>query len=179
MKRVVLAILVVLSLAVAAKAQTFRGAILGTVRDASGAEVPGAKVTVRNQDTGIERTTETSADGSYRVPELPIGIYTVAIEKSGFQKTVTRDVTVDVAGESRVDASLKPGQVTEQVEVSAETLPQIEPTTDVLGAIMTPSQISNLPINGRDYTKLIYLSPGISGSPDQITDSPGSFGVFS
>src|SRR6266852_9871270 len=137
MKRLVLAILVVLSLAVAAKAQTFRGTILGTVTDSSGAEVPSARVTLRNQDTGVERTTETSADGSYRVPELPIGTYTVTIEKSGFQKTVTRDVKVDVASESRVDASLRPGQVTEQVEVSAETLPQIETTTDVLGAIMT------------------------------------------
>ena len=85
-------------------AQTFRGTILGTVTDPSGAVVPGAKVAVRNVNTGQERTTQTSADGSYSVPELPIGTYTVTVTQSGFQTSVTRDVVVDVASERRVDA---------------------------------------------------------------------------
>ena len=66
-------------------AQTFRGTILGTVSDPQGAVVPGAKVTVHNIDTGLERTTQTSADGSYSVPELPVGTYTVTVTQSGFQ----------------------------------------------------------------------------------------------
>ncbi len=160
-------------------AQTFRGTVLGTVTDASGSMVTGAKVTVRNVNTGLERTTQTSADGSYAVPELPIGTYTVTISQSGFQTSVTSSVVVDVATERRVDAMLKPGQVATTVEVSGEVLPQVETTSAELGGVLTTGTIENLPINGRDYTKLIYLNPGVAGSPDQISDSPGSFGTFS
>jgi len=160
-------------------AQTFRGTILGTVTDPSGAVVPGAKVVVRNVATGLERTTQTSADGSYSVSELPIGSYSVTVTQSGFQSSVTSGVAVDVAGERRVDAELKTGQVEQTVEVSGEALAQTETTTAELGGTLTAHTIENLPVNGRDYTKLIYLNPGVAGSPDQISDSPGSYGTFS
>jgi carboxypeptidase family protein/TonB-dependent receptor-like protein len=160
-------------------AQTFRGTILGTVMDATGAAVPGATVTVHNVDTGLLRKTETQGDGSYRVPELPIGTYDVTVEKPGFQTSITSGVKVDVAAERRVDAALKPGEVTEQITVSGEALPLIEITNATLGGTLTQESVRDLPINGRDYTKLIYLNPGVAGSPDQITDSPGSFGEFS
>ncbi|HEV2116306.1 MAG TPA: TonB-dependent receptor, partial [Terriglobales bacterium] len=160
-------------------AQTFRGTILGTVTDPSGAVISGAKVTVRNTGTGLERTTQTSADGSYSIPELPIGSYSVTITQAGFQTFSARDVQVSVAVERRVDASLKAGQVAETVTVSGEELPQVETTSNELGGVLTAPTVENLPINGRDYTKLIYLNPGVSGSPDQISDSPGSFGEFS
>src|SRR5436305_10928870 len=110
----------VLAITMSALAQTFRGTILGTVTDASGAVVAGAKVTVHNVNTGLERTTETSADGSYSVPELPLGTYTVTIGQTGFQTSVTTGVTVDVATERRIDAALKTGQVEQRVEVSGE-----------------------------------------------------------
>ncbi|PYV84683.1 MAG: TonB-dependent receptor, partial [Acidobacteria bacterium] len=160
-------------------AQTFRGTILGTVTDPQGAVVAGATVNVRNVNTGLERSTATSGDGSYSVPELPIGTYTVTVSQTGFQKSVTSNVAVDVASEKRVDVSMKTGQVSETVEVSGETLPIVETTTDTLGGVLTQETVKDLPINGRDYTKLIYLNPGVAGSPDQITDSPGSFGEFS
>jgi Carboxypeptidase regulatory-like domain/TonB-dependent Receptor Plug Domain/TonB dependent receptor len=160
-------------------AQTFRGTILGTVTDASGAVVSGAKVAVKNVATGLERTTQTSADGSYSLPELPIGTYSVTITQSGFQSSITSNVVVDVATERRVDVALKAGQVSTTVEVSGELLPQVETTSAELGGVLTTQAIENLPVNGRDYTKLIYLNPGVSGSPDQISDSPGSFGTFS
>src|SRR5713101_214502 len=160
-------------------AQTFRGTILGTVTDASGALVAGATVKVRNVGTGQERSTTTSADGSYAIPELPIGTYAVTISQSGFQTSVVTGVSVDVATERRVDAALKTGEVAVHVEVSAETLPLVETTSNDLGGVITAQTVENLPINGHDYTKLIYLNPGIAGSPDQITDSPGSYGVFS
>jgi hypothetical protein len=159
--------------------QTFRGTILGIVSDATGAAVPGATVTVRNVDTGLLRTTETQADGSYRVPELPIGTYDVTVEKTGFQTSITSSVRVDVAAERHVDSALKPGEVKEQITVSGEALPLIEITNATLGGTLTQETVKDLPINGRDYTKLIYLNPGVAGSPDQITDSPGSFGEFS
>ena len=160
-------------------AQTFRGSVLGTVTDSTGATVINAKVTVHNVDTGVERVTETNADGQYLVPELPIGTYTVTVELAGFQKSVTNGVVVDVAATKRVDAVLTPGEVLSQVVVSAEALPQVETTSDVLGGVLTQDSVKDLPINGRDYNKLIYLNPGVAGSPDMITDSPGSFGEFS
>src|SRR5881227_2263016 len=70
----------------------------------------------RNVNTGLERTTQTSSDGSYSVPELPIGTYMVTVSQSGFQTSATTGVIVDVAGERRVDVSLRPGQVAERVE---------------------------------------------------------------
>jgi Carboxypeptidase regulatory-like domain/TonB dependent receptor len=169
----------VLLAAVSLAAQTFRGTILGSVTDPSGAVLPGAKVTVKNVGTGQERTTDTSADGSYALPELQIGTYTVTVTLAGFQTSVTTGVTVDVAGERRVDAAMKPGQVSTKVEVSGDLLPQVETTSAELGGTLTAETIEALPVNGRDYQKLIYLNPGIAGSPDQITDSPGSYGVFS
>ncbi len=159
--------------------QTFRGTILGTVTDPSGAVVAGATVKARNEATGLERTTTTSADGSYALPELPIGTYTLSVSQSGFQTFAVTGVSVDVATERRIDAALKTGEISTRVEVTAEDLPQIETTTNDLGGVLTQETVKDLPVNGRDYTKLIYLNPGVAGSPDQISDSPGSFGEFS
>src|SRR5271154_31220 len=169
----------VLLAAVTVSAQTFRGTILGTATDASGAVVAGAKVTVKNLGKGLERTTETSADGSYALPELPIGTYTVTVVLTGFQTFEAKRVTVDIAGERRVDAAMRPGQVSSTVEVSGESLPLVETTTNDMGGVLTAKTVEDLPVNGRDYTKLIFLNPGVAGSPDQISDSPGSYGEFS
>jgi len=169
----------VLLAVVSLSAQTFRGTILGTVTDASGAVIAGAKVVVKNTGTGLQRETETSADGSYSLPELPIGTYTVTVTQTGFQTFIATGVTVDVASERRVDAAMKPGEVATKVEVAGDLLPQVETTSAELGGTLTAETIANLPVNGRDYTKLIYLNPGVAGSPDQMSASPGSFGTFS
>jgi hypothetical protein len=177
--RLRLALFCLLFCSAALLAQTFRGTILGTVTDPGGAVIANAKVLARNVNTGMERTTSTSGDGSYSIPELPIGTYTVTVTQSGFQSQITNNIAVNVSVERRVDVTLKPGQVAETVEVSGETLPLVETTSDTLGGVLTQQEVKDLPINGRDYTKLIYLNPGVAGSPDQITDSPGSFGEFS
>src|SRR5271155_3776408 len=173
------AILVMMLAAAPGWAQTFRGTIQGTVTDSSGAALVGATVTIHNVDTGIDRITQTNTDGSYLVPELQIGTYTVAVSMSGFQKAVTAGVVVDVATEKLIDAVLKPGQVNQQIVVAGEDLPQVDSTNDTLGGTLTQDTVKDLPVNGRDYTKLIYLTPGVAGSPDQISDSPGSYGTFS
>ena len=173
------AVLLVMLSAPTSWGQTFRGSILGTVTDTTGAAVSNATVTIHNIETGIDRITQTNVDGGYLVPELQIGAYDVSVELNGFQKAVTKGVVVDVNSEKRIDAVLKPGQVSQQVVVAGEDLPQVETTTDTLGGVLTQQTVKDLPINGRDYTKLIYLNPGVAGSPDQITDSPGSFGEFS
>src|ERR1700746_3431326 len=138
----------VLAVASSLAAQTFRGTILGTVTDASGAVVPGAKVSVKNLATGLERTSEASADGSYTLPELPIGTYSVTVTQSGFQTSITSNVVVDVATERRVDVVLKTGQVSTTVEVSGELLPQVETTSAELGGVLTTQAIENFAGHG-------------------------------
>jgi outer membrane receptor protein involved in Fe transport len=161
------------------QAQTFRGTILGTVTDTSGAAISGATVAVKNVDTGLTRTVTTSTDGSYAVPELPIGNYSVTVEMSGFKSAVVTGIRVEVSSERRADMTLQTGEVSQRVEVTGDTLPQVESTENTLGGIIESKVVTNLPVNGRDYQKLIFLVPGVTGSPDQITDSPGSFGIFS
>jgi hypothetical protein len=168
-----------LLLPASATAQTFRGTILGTVTDASGASVPGAKVVVKNLGTGLTRETTTADDGTYSVPELPIGNYSVTVEKAGFQGSVTTGVRVDVAAERRVDVSLRPGDVAQRIEVTGETLAQVETTSNVLGGAFQEKMVQELPINGRDYTKLLIMVPGAAGEPNGGGDSPGSYGLFS
>src|ERR1700688_2810563 len=104
MKLRLLVVFVLLSTAMLV-GQTFRGTVLGTVTDPSGAVVSGATVKVRNVDTGLERTTQTTADGTYSARELPFGNYTVTVTQSGFQTSVTNGVVVDVASDHRVDVA--------------------------------------------------------------------------
>jgi outer membrane receptor protein involved in Fe transport len=160
-------------------AQTFRGTILGSVTDSSGAAVPGATVTIKNVDTGLVRTVTTSDDGSYAAPELPIGNYSVSVEKTGFKLGLVTGIKVEVSSERRADVALQIGQSAQSVEVRGEELPMVESTSNTLGGILESKLVTSLPINGGDYQKLIFLVPGVTGSPDQITDSPGSFGIFS
>jgi hypothetical protein len=162
-----------------ALSQTFRGTILGSVTDSSGAAVPGVNVTIKNLDTGLTRNVSTSEDGSYAAPELPIGNYSVTVEKAGFKSGIVTGAKVEVSSERRVDFTLEPGQLSQTVEVRGEELPMVESTSNTLGGIIESKVATNLPVNGRDYQKLIFLAPGVTGSPDQITDSPGSFGIFS
>src|SRR5207245_1882091 len=89
------------------------------------------------------------------------------------------DVPVTVAAERRVDVQLKPGQISETIQVSAEALPLVETTSDTLGGQFEQKQIVDLPINGRDFTKLLIMVPGTAGEPNGGGDSPGSFGLFS
>jgi len=159
-------------------AQTFRGTLLGTVTDASGAVIPGASILVQNMDTGTERTTKTNGDGDFTVPELPVGRYSVTVTSAGFSPYRAEGLEVVVAGEVNLNVTMQTGTQKQEVVVSADAL-QVQTTSNTLGQTLTTNDVKNLPVNGRDYTKLIYLSPGVSGSPDQITDSPGSFGTFS
>ena len=166
-------LLMAIALSIPANAQTFRGTILGTATDSSGAAISGATVTVKNTGTGLVRTVTSGDDGSFSVPELPIGTYSVTVEKSGFKIGAVNGISVEVSTARRADVVLQPGDVSQTVEVSGDTLPQVESTSNTLGGIIESTVVTNLPVNGRDYQKLIFLVPGVTGSPDQITDSPG------
>jgi outer membrane receptor protein involved in Fe transport len=162
-----------------ATAQTFRGTILGTVTDSSGGTVPGATVTIKNVDTGLTRTLTTSDDGSYSAPELPIGNYSVTVEKPGFKTALVTSVKVEVSTERRADITLQTGELSQKVEVLGEQLPMVETTSNDMGGIVETNAVENLPVNGRDYQKLILLVPGAASDSNGITDSPGSYGTVS
>lgn len=160
-------------------AQTFRGTILGTVTDSAGAVIPNADVTAKNINTGLERATVTDGNGYYTLPELPIGDYEVTAQSksSGFQP-VTVSINVAVASERRVDIELFPlGADPITVDVTAGAL--VESNNNTLGLTIQTKQVEELPVNGRDFTKLLVLAPGSTGDPSGAADSPGSFGLFS
>ncbi|HET8781742.1 MAG TPA: carboxypeptidase regulatory-like domain-containing protein, partial [Pyrinomonadaceae bacterium] len=176
-KHITRALLLIFVLTSLASAQTFRGTILGTVTDPSGAVVPNATITVRNTSTGLERSTSTDVDGNYTVPELPIGNYEVRIERTGFVSARVENVAVEVAGERRVDVKLSVGGLQEVISVPLSE--QVETTSNTLGGTITTRNAADLPINGRDFTKFLVMVPGATGDPSGATDSPGSFGLFS
>jgi hypothetical protein len=173
------ALLLILASARSSHAQTFRGSVLGSVTDSSGAAIVGATVTVHNADTGVDRVTATTGDGGYLLPELPIGTYDVTVELKGFQKAKVTGVAVSVAAERRVDVVLMPGEFTQQVVVTADSVPVVETSSDTLGGTIESGAVESLPINGRDYTKMLILVPGATGEPNGGGDSPGSYGQFS
>jgi outer membrane receptor protein involved in Fe transport len=159
-------------------AQTFRGSIQGTVTDSSGASVSGAQVKVVSAETGLTRTVTTSDDGNYSAAELPPGLYSVTFTKAGFKSATLKGVDVSVSTVARANISLTPGEVKESVEVNAD-VPLVETSSNIMGGTIEGKEASELPVNGRDFTKLLVLVPGATGDPVGASDSPGSFGLFS
>ena len=162
----------------ALRAQTFRGGITGTVTDSSGAAIAGANVLVTNPATGLSRSAATDDSGNYFVNELPLGSYAVTASKAGFRTVTASGVEVAVATPERVDMKLSPGEVSEKVEVTA-AVPLVETANNNQGGTIEAHQAENLPINGRDYLKLIVQVPGATSDASGEADSPGSFGTIS
>ncbi|MHB8654612.1 MAG: TonB-dependent receptor domain-containing protein [Terriglobia bacterium] len=142
-------------------AQVDTGAILGTVRDQSGAVVPGAKVTVTNEGTAFANSTVTGSDGTYVFTPLRIGTYTVSAEFQGFQKAQRNHITVDVQQQVVVDFSMVPGAVTQTVEVTAAA-PLLQTTNGSVGNVVNGQTINNLPLNGRNWTFLAQTATGVT-----------------
>ena len=162
----------------AANSQTFRGTIQGSVTDTSGATISGAKVKVFSPGTGLSRTISTNEQGEYVASELPLGSYNITIEKEGFRTTTLTGVPVSVGAPSRADAKLSPGMVEQAIEVTAN-VPMVETTSNTTGGTIEASEVAELPVNGRDYTKILELVPGASSDPVGSTESAGSYGLFS
>ena len=171
------AIVLMLALAGHSSAQTFRGTILGTVTDPNGAVVPNATVTAKNLGTGIERSTKTDDFGNYTLAELQTGTYEIKVQGSGFQIATVSNIVVEVSAERRVDVALAVAGGETTVIVAANN--QVETTNNTLGGTISTSEVANLPVNGRDFTKFLVMVPGATGDPSGATDSPGSFGLFS
>lgn len=150
--------------------QGARGAIVGTVKDSSGAVVPNITILVRNQATNATRSITSSQSGDYSVPLLDPGIYEVSAAAPGFQKVIYSNITVQVNQTVRVDVKLTVGAVQQQVQVTAAA-PLIQTDTSSVGQVVTQTQISNLPLNERNFVNFAYLAPGVQIDAQGTLDS--------
>ena len=137
------------------------GAISGTVTDPTGAVVPGVKVTALSAETGIKYTTETNLQGFYSLPALPVGHYEILIEGHGFREYRQTNLVLDVNTALRVDASLQVGALTQEVNISAAAV-HVETTSTQMGEVIGSVKMTTLPLNGRSYTDLLALQPGVA-----------------
>ncbi len=148
------------------------GNITGTVRDPQGAAVPKAEVTITDEKTGTTRTVTATEDGFYTATSLPAGIYTVSTSPAGFKKTLTTGVELHVNENKTVNLDLQVGQVTETVTVTSEAAP-VELRSGEVSSLITEKQVTELPLNGRNYAQLALMVPGVS----PVTQS-GAGGAF-
>ena len=148
------------------------GNITGTVRDPQGAAVPKAEVTIVEEKTGASRTVTANDDGFYNVPSLPPGIYTISTAPAGFKKTVTTGVQLHVSENLTVNLELQVGQVTETVTVTSEQT-AVELRSGEVSSLVSEKQVTELPLNGRNYAQLALMVPGVS----PVTQS-GAGGAF-
>jgi hypothetical protein len=158
-------------------AQVDTGAVLGTVTDASGADVRGATVTLTNEGTNAALSTTTGSDGGYKFTPVNIGTYTVSVNFQGFTTMTQRHITVNVGGEVVANFALKPGAVTETVEV-ASTIPVLETQDASVGQVVDSRNVNNLPLNGRNFTFLAQLAAGVN-TPQADTRGNAASGAFS
>lgn len=163
------AVLITLLACAAAWAQVDTGAVSGTVRDPSGALVPGAKITLINNGTGFNLSARTASNGTYIFTPVKIGTYTVQAEATGFETVKRTNITVQVQQQAVVDFVVQPGRVTQTVVVTAGA-PLLQTEGGSVGQVIGTAQIVDLPLNGRNYTFLAQLSAGVTtGQPEGRT----------
>jgi hypothetical protein len=156
--------------------QAVTGRLLGTVLDPSGAAVPGAQVTITNQDTGIGRVVQTETSGNYTAASLQSGPYTVKVEAAGFRSAVSPGNVVRVAQTTRVDVTLEVGQLAESVEVKAAAA-VVQSVTSDIGETVQMRQVQTLPLNGRVFSQLMQIVPGSIAGGQTGTDTEASAGA--
>src|SRR5262245_8129329 len=150
----------VLLLATICEAQTNVGRISGSVQDATGAAVPGCAVTVSKPATGFRQATRTDSSGSFVFPSLPAGTYSVRAEHQGFKSAEKSDVVLDAASTREIPFTLEVGQISDSVQVSASA-EQVQTTSGDIGRVINDQQVSQIALNGREYTQLLRLAPGV------------------
>ena len=162
----------------AAYGQSFRGSIRGTVTDPSGGVIPGSKVSAKNIATGLVREATTGPDGGYVIAELPAGEYTVTAQAAQLSPAA-QNVTVNVGLDTTANFDLTSVQkINQQIVVTAESVPLVETSRDVLGQIVERKLVNELPLNGRDFGKLVALTPGTTVDPSGVAGTQGGFGQF-
>ena len=142
-------------------AQQSQGTILGVVKDPSGGAVAGATVTITNTDTSETRTAMTGDDGAYRVPALQPGHYSVKAEAPGFKSLTVTSLNLEVGQEMVVNGAMQVGSTEQAVTVTGEAT-LVDTTNSALGSVVSEQQVSDLPLNGRNYLDLTFLQPGVA-----------------
>ncbi|HEY3617849.1 MAG TPA: carboxypeptidase regulatory-like domain-containing protein [Candidatus Sulfotelmatobacter sp.] len=153
-----------------AASQVTGATLSGLVTDASGATIANASVSAKNVATGDERAVVTNAEGFYTVPNLLPGSYDVSVTAPQFQKIVRRGITLTVGAQQALNISLKPGAVTQVVEVMGAP-PDVQTTSSAVSSTVDSRTVRELPLNGRDWTTLATLEPGVTSVPNQATTS--------
>src|SRR5438445_13484674 len=143
-----------------ASAQVTTGSVVGTVKDSAGAVLPGVSIKLMNTDTGAARTVIADELGRYNAPQLPLGGYEISAGLPGFQTAVRRGVTLTIGREAVVDFSLQVGSVAQEVTVNAEAA-MVSTTNANLSYLVDDKKIRDLPLNGRNYTQLALMAPGV------------------
>jgi hypothetical protein len=164
--------LILLFAVVNARAQT-TATIVGSVLDASGAAIPGVRVTITQAGTGLVREVETNERGVYVAPALPVGTYAISAQAAGFKGKTLTGVTLQINQEARIDLRLEIGQLTESVTITGVS-PLLQTETAVVGTVIDTRFNSQIPLNGRDFSQLILLTPGATTRPGQFTGNTGS-----
>jgi Carboxypeptidase regulatory-like domain/TonB dependent receptor len=160
--RYLFAVLLIAAWGFAGNAQTYRGAINGTVSDPSGAVIPDAQVKAKNKATDITTSTTTTSDGQFVFQDLPVGAYVVSIVASGFPEMSVDNVLVSQGSVYTLPVKLSLSQQATTVEVSAASL-SLDTTTETQTTTVTGDQLQDMPLNGRDFTQLISVTPGFGG----------------
>jgi hypothetical protein len=158
------------------RAQMDTGSILGTVSDQSGSVISGATVTLTNEGTGAALSTTTGAAGEYTFSPVKIGSYKIDVTFKGFQTVTTRGVSVDVGAAVVQNFTMKPGQVSETIEVSAAP-PLLESQSAAVGQVVDQKSVNDLPLNGRNFTFLAQISAGVN-TPQADTRGNAATGAF-
>jgi hypothetical protein len=157
-------------------AQVDFGSIQGTIKDQSGAVIPGAKVSLTNEGTSLTVTTTTGPDGGYTFSPVKIGVYAVSAEASGFSKAVLSHLTLSIDQKLVVDLSLKPGVVTQTIEVTAAA-PALQTQDASVGQVVNSRSVNDLPLNGRNFTFLAQVVAGVN-TPQADTRGNAASGAF-
>ena len=144
-----------------ARGQVAGGTILGTVTDQTGAVIAAAQVSITNTKTNVKRVTTTNSDGFYSAPNLLPGDYIVTATATGFAETVDPGITLTVGAQLLVNMSMRLGSSTQQVEVTG-AVPSVDLTTSTIGGVVNATTVRELPLNGRDWTQLATLQPGVA-----------------
>src|SRR6202521_5969269 len=150
-----------LSLSVPGLAQD-RATLTGTIRDQSGANIPGAAVAITNTATGVARDVKSNSAGEYVAAALPPGQYDITVTAPGFRRYQAQGVVLRVAQDARIDVTLQVGNVNVQVTVQGEGLTKVNTQSSELGGTLTGKELTQLQLNGRNFTQLITLVPGVS-----------------
>src|SRR5712664_1991013 len=172
-------LLVILLIPVAVNAQVAGGSISGKVTDSNGALIPGAQVAIRNTATGVTTNLVANDEGVYRAPNLLPGDYEITASAPNFTSFLQKGVTLTVGADLTIDLKLAAGAVTASIMVSDQA-PAVDTTTPTISAVVSERTIVELPLNGRDWTSLATLQPGISSIRTQavngVTASRGNRG---